>query len=89
MLRMNDIDLLNIVRTILLENDTSPVMSSEDIRKILQTNYDIHYNDNRYFSKKLSNAVRNNRDQIITSAYVGNTTVYFLEDWKNAYFNNR
>lgn len=87
MARLSDTDLLEVVRDILLKYDKCPVKSSEDIRNILAVDYDIHYDDSRYFSKKLTRAVID-RKEIIEVRFVGNTYIYYLEDWKNAYSNN-
>ena len=89
MARLSDQELLILVRQILLNIEDCPVMCAADIRKVLSSNHGIKYNDGRYFSKKLRDALRKDRENSIARCYVGGTIVYYLEDWKNAYSNNR
>lgn len=90
MARLSDSELLILVRQVLLNNIRDcPVMCAEDIRKVLSSDHGIKYNNGKYFSKKLRYALYEDRENSIARSYVGGTIVYYLEDWKNAYSNNR
>lgn len=86
--RMSQKDLeeyvVNILRDPQFVINSIPAKTASDIRRILSGHYGIHYKDNRNFSKKMYRMADDS--DLVNWTYVGNTMVYFLEDWKEFYY---